>query len=345
MDTCEDGSLRGYPSQTISTPAMPDVAYSFSFAERMSYLRKYGSHCMSYSTLQPGMQYFDIPGKGFIAYTCRWGIRAVLADPVCDVRDREGMIAAFLQTKMCTGFAQVSPPVADLLHEKFGFYATQFGVESIVDLQNWDLKGKKKQVVRTSVNQAAKKGITIEENCHEDRYRKLSEQWVKTRKVKNREIRFLIRPMNMEHQEETRRFFAYLDGQLVGFIFFDPLFADGRVVGYVPNISRFAETFRQGIFYAIMVHAMETFKNEGLRELHLGLSPFVVVDKKRPYETGLIKKLLRLFFEHGNRVYSFRGIYFTKSRFGGKDCETFCCHKGKFPFREIITLFRISNLI
>lgn len=324
---------------------MPHVPHRFSFEERMSYLRQFGSHCMSYSTLQPGMRYFDIPGKGFIAYTPRWGIRAVLADPVCAEGDREGMIDAFLRTGERTGFAQVSPPVADLLHEKFGFYATQFGVESTVELEHWNLKGKKKQVVRTSVNQALKRGVVIEENDHDDRYRQLSSQWVKTRKVKNREIRFLIRPMNMGYQAETRRFFAYLDNRLVGFIFFDPVFEDNCILGYVPNISRFADTFRQGIFYAIMAHAMETFRREGVRQLHLGLSPFVVVDEKRPYETGLIKKLLRFFYKHGNGIYSFKGIYFTKSRFGGKDCETFCCHEGRYPFREIITLCRISNLI
>ncbi len=46
---------------------------AFCFEERMAYLRQYGSHCMSFSVLQPHMKFFDVPGKGFIAYRRLWG--------------------------------------------------------------------------------------------------------------------------------------------------------------------------------------------------------------------------------------------------------------------------------
>jgi lysylphosphatidylglycerol synthetase-like protein (DUF2156 family) len=324
---------------------MPDYINTFSFEERTAYLKEYGSHCMSFSALQTGIQYFDMPGKGYIAYEQKWGLRGVLSDPVCDVKDRELLIGAFLKSGGPAGFAQVSEPVAELLHEQFGLYATQFGVESIIDLKNWDLKGKKKQVLRTSLNQAIKSGIYVRENYAERRYNQLSSEWVKTRKVRNREIRFLIRPMNMDYQEGTRKFFAYRGDELIGFIFFDAVYRHNRVISYVPNISRFGQSFRQGIFYTIMLQAMETFRDEGVEQIHLGLSPFVVGDGFRHYESKLTKKLIRLLYEYGNGIYSFKGIYFTKSRFRGKDYPTFCSHKGYLPLREIITLFKISNLL
>ncbi len=324
---------------------MPDHINTFSFEERIAYLREYGSHCMSFSALQPGMKYFDMPGRGYIAYAEKWGIRGVLSDPVCDAKDWEILIEAFIKGGGRTGFAQVSEPVAELLHEKFGLYATQFGVESIIDLKNWDLKGKKKQVLRTSLNQAVKSGIYVRENYEERRYNQLSREWVKTRKVRNREIRFLIRPMNMEYQEGTRKFFAYRGDELIGFIFFDPVYSQNRVIGYVPNISRFSQSFRQGIFYTIMLQAMETFREEGVEQIHLGLSPLVVGDRDRHYESKITKKLIRLLYQYGNGIYSFKGIYFTKSRFRGKDYPTFCSHRRNVPLREIITLFKISNLL
>ena len=322
---------------------MPESTHRFSFEERMSYLKEYGSHSMSFSALQPGMRYFDMPGNGYIAYEQKWGRRAVLSDPVCYEKDQETLIGEFLRKGAPAGFAQVSEPVARLLYEKFGFYATQFGIESIIDLKNWDLKGKKKQILRTSLNQAAKRGIYVQENYNENRYNQFSGEWIKTRKVKNREIRFLIRPMNMDYEEETRKFSAYQEDKLIGFIFFDPVYSNGKIISYVPNISRFSPSFKQGIFYTIMINAIDIFKKEGIKQIHLGLSAFAVSDTNSYYEAGIPKKLVRFLYEYGNSIYSFKGIHFTKSRFRGTEYKTFCSHKGKLPFREILTLFKISN--
>ena len=187
---------------------MPDATHRFSFEERLSYLKEYGSHCLSFSALQPGIQYFDMPGIGYIAYEQKWGRRAVLSDPVCNVKDQETLIREFLKEGKPVGFAQISEPVTKLLFEKFGYYSTQFGIESIIDLNTWNLKGKKKQVLRTSLNQAAKRGISVAENYNENRLNQFSKEWMKTRKLNSREIRFLIRPMDMDYQEGTRKIFC-----------------------------------------------------------------------------------------------------------------------------------------
>ncbi len=322
---------------------MSESTHKFSFQERISYLKKYGSHCMSFSALQPGMRYFDMPGIGYITYEQRWGRRAVLSDPVCNVEDQETLIGEFLRMGGPAGFAQVSEPIAELLFEKFGYNSTQLGIESVIDLKSWDLKGKKKQILRTSLNQAAKRGIYVQENYNENGYNQFSKEWIKTRKLKNREIRFLIRPINMDYEEQTRKFFAYQGDELIGFVFFDPIYSSGKIISYVPNISRFSRSFRQGIFYTIMIHAMDIFKKEGIEQIHLGLSAFAVSDTNSYYEAGIPKKLVRFLYQHGNMMYSFKGIHFTKSRFRGKEYKTFCSHKGKLPFREILTLFKISN--
>jgi phosphatidylglycerol lysyltransferase len=318
---------------------------AFTFEERISYLKKYGDHCMSFSTLQPGMNYFDVPGMGFIAYKQKWGTRYVLADPVCDVKDRERLIREFLKNSKNVAFVQISQSVAELIHEKFGYYSSQFGLETVVDLEKWDLKGKKKQVLRTSINHATKTGVVIEENYDTDGCKKLTQEWLKTRKVKNREVSFLIRPMEMEYQQGTRKFHAYLDGELIGFVFFDPVYSGGKVIGYVPNISRFSAKFKQGIFYPLMIHAMETFKKEGVKYLYLGLCPMMVGEEDQPYESGIVKTIIRLLYRYGNILYSFKGLYFTKSRFEGTDYKTFCSHRQKLPIKAFLTLFKMANII
>ena len=317
----------------------------FTLKERVSYLKKYGSHCMSFSLLQHGMHYFDVPNAGFIAYRQLWGIRAVLSDPVCDSKHRETIIAEFLGDGKKTGFVQISQGVALLLHEKFGYYATQFGVEVNVDIEKWGLKGKKKQVIRTALNQAKKQGIVIEETCRIDGCRELTDEWLKTRRVKNREIVFLIRPMDMEYQEGTRKFYAYQKDELIGFIYFDPVYRGNRVTGYAPNISRFSSTFKTGIFYPLMIHALEVFRREGVTCMHLGLCPAVVDEQDMPWESMIVKKIIRFLYRYGNWIFSFKGLYFTKTRFDGVESRTFCAHKERLPIKSFLTLFRLANII
>ncbi|HPW67850.1 MAG TPA: DUF2156 domain-containing protein [Deltaproteobacteria bacterium] len=315
----------------------------FPMEERLAFLRKYGSHCMSFSTLQPEMHYFDLPGVGFIAFREKWGNRLTIADPVCDPKNREMLLAELLKDGKHTTFVQISQEVARILHSRFHYYATQFGVEINLDLQSWDLKGKKKQILRTSVNHARKEGVAISEECTGDSCRRLTDEWLKTRRVRNREIGFLIRPMDMEYEGETRKFSAYLGGELIGFIFFDPVYRDNRITGYVPNISRFSTRFKSGIFYPLMVHAMEVFKQEGVNDLHLGLCPLVVDDDDMPGESVLQKKINRFLYRYGNRIFSFKGLYFTKSRFGGTESKVFGGHKEMLPAKPFLVMFKLSN--
>ncbi|MDZ7833456.1 MAG: DUF2156 domain-containing protein [Desulfobacterales bacterium] len=334
-----------YRLPSTAKRAMPTTeARGFSLDERMEYLRAYGSHCMSSSLLQPGMEYFDMPGKGFIAYRSKWGAKMTLADPVCDEKDRETLIGEFLSRYRNVGFVQITEPVAELMNQAFGFYATQFGIETVVDLENWTLSGKKKQVLRTAVNQARKKGVAIREGSNDTNYRELSDQWITTRKIKNREIGFLIRPMEMDHQPDTRKFFAYINDELIGFIFFDPVYKDGEIISYVPNISRFSNSFRQGIFYSIMTYAMEKFKSEGIKELNLGLSILILNDDDRPHESRVLKNIERLIYRYGNFIYSFKGIEFTKSRFQGRTNRFYCAHKGFLPAIKLISVFKLANV-
>jgi lysylphosphatidylglycerol synthetase-like protein (DUF2156 family) len=102
----------------------------FSFEERLNYLKIYGGHCISYSTLQPGMRYLDLPGIGYIAYMKMGKTRFVLGDPICAEENKEMLISTALREYKHTSFYQVSKKTAELLHKKFGFYMNIFGTEA-----------------------------------------------------------------------------------------------------------------------------------------------------------------------------------------------------------------------
>ena len=318
---------------------------SFTFSERVGYLKKFGTHSQSFSTLQPGMQYFDVPGIGYIAYMRKWGGTFVLSDPVCAPDDFGRLLESFHGRFPNASYIQVSKPVVDFLHLRFGLYGTQFGSESRIDLARWSLSGKKKQVLRTALNQAEKNGITVMERFSDDHTREISEAWIRTRKCKSNEIRFLIRPMEMEYRENERHFYAYQDGKAVGFIYFDPIYRNNEIISYVPNISRANADFRQGIFYTLMAHAIDAFKTEGVPYLDLGLIPLSLDPATEHQESRLLKRLLHGLYEKGNFLYNFKGLEFTKSRFRGDNFKTYCCHKRSIPALEFLAMFKLTRLL
>ncbi len=325
------------------TDALAGGAHSFS--ERVAYLKKFGGHSQSFSTLQPGMEYFDLPGVGYIGYMRKWGMTFVLSDPVAAPEDFAPLLERFHLRHPKACYIQVSKPVVDFLHRRFGLYGTQFGSESRIPLESWSLSGKKKQVLRTALNQAEKNGITVKERFSDDHTREISEAWIRTHKCKNNEIRFLIRPMQMDYRENERHFYAYQDGKAVGFIYFDPIYRNNRIISYVPNISRANANFRQGIFYTLMAHAMAVFKAEGVPYLDLGLIPLSLDGDTEHQESRLLKRLLHGLYNHGNFLYNFQGLEFTKSRFRGTTCKTYCCHRRAIPALEFFAMFKLTRLL
>ena len=332
--------------QTLAlTGGTERVAGQFSFSERIACLKNFGTHSQSFSTLQPGMQYFDVPELGYIAYMRKWGGTFVLSDPVSAPEHFPAILERFHKAFPNASYVQVSKPVVDILHQKFGLYGTQFGSESRIDLSKWSLTGKKKQILRTALNQAEKSGITVKERFSDDHTREISEAWLRTRKCKSNEIRFLIRPMEMDYRENERHFYAYQDGQAVGFIYFDPIYRNNEIISYVPNISRANADFRQGIFYTLMAHAMAAFQAEGVPYLDLGLIPLSLDKTTEAQESRLLKSLLHQIYERGNFLYNFKGLEFTKSRFRGEAFKTYCCHKRAIPALEFLAMFKLTRLL
>ncbi|MFE8072388.1 DUF2156 domain-containing protein [Marinobacteraceae bacterium S3BR75-40.1] len=331
--------------QILALDGLKDINEGrFTFSDRVEYLKKFGRHSQSFSTLQPGMQYFDLPGVGYIGYMKKWGSVFVLSDPVCESEHFELLLERFMAKYPNANFIQISKPVVNILSEKHGMYGTQFGSESRLDLRTWSLKGKKKQVIRTALNQAEKNGITVMERFSDDHTREISEAWIRTRKCKSNEIRFLIRPMHMDYRENERHFYAYQDGKAVGFVYFDPIYDRNKIVSYVPNISRANADFKQGIFYTLIAHAIEVFQAEGVPYLDLGLIPLALHDEMEPQESRLLKKLLHQLYERGNFLYNFKGLNFTKSRFRGDIEKTYCAHRRAIPALEFLAMFKLTRL-
>ncbi|MFD0977861.1 DUF2156 domain-containing protein [Salinimicrobium gaetbulicola] len=321
-----------------------------------SYIKPYSQGCcMHYSILQPEMQYFQHE-YGLISYIKKYGCYFVLADPIFKYSEKEfrvELIKKFLNKYNRVSFVQISKQFAELLNDEFNYYSTQIGNERLINIQKWKISGKRKQVIRTSCNQVAKNEINILESPLENGFDTISSNWLRTRQVKKREIKFLIRT-HPYFEIDTRTFCAYdSDGNLMAYIIFDPIFENGRCVGYVPDISRSSAKFKQGIFYAIMVEAIKKFKNEGFEYLNLGLSPLILNSNSKSFESEKLRSIFKIIRKYGAKMYNYNGINYTKSRFideSAKEKEgvtnpVYFCHKSPLPLFKITAVFKASNVI
>ena len=316
-----------------------------------NYIKPYGNgFSMHYNILQPEINYFQ-HSLGIVAYTNFRKSYFVFSEPLC-VNDESLIILIkdFLKEFPSTVFVYISEKLARLLNSEFKLRATQIGIERAINIDKWSVSGKHKQVIRTAINKANENGIKVIENNHEEGIRPLLDNWLKTRTIYNRRIRYIVRD-HTQYEQDTRTFCAYnRQGKLLGYIQFNPVYRDGEITGYVPEISGSSMEFKQGLFYVILYHAIEIFKLEGIKIVNLGLAPLILSKEKLFFESGILRRLMRI--KGRNFFYNFDGINFTKSRFlstktsdEGYIVNIYFAYKKKMPVREIFRLIKLTNFL
>jgi hypothetical protein len=321
----ERRSNRAANAAVEAKPARPSLqtssAVSADFARRFEIFSRYGNFTMAYSTLQPGLNYFESHG-GYLAYDRSLGVNFVLADPVAPTENHRAIIAEFLKSHPRTCFCQVSKPTAAIL-SGLGYYVNEIGADVELDLPNYDFSGPKKSKFRQAANKVEREGYTIEELTAAEvdpaAIERLCTSWRATKTVK-REARFLARPLAFEDEPQVRKFHLVSgQGEIVAFVAFDPICEDGRVIGYSPAIKRRGPNAPTGAEEAICKFAIERFRGESMAIVRLGLLPLYQVEKSEFRESYYLRKVFQLLFQYGDRwVYSFRGHADFKHRYRGE---------------------------
>jgi lysylphosphatidylglycerol synthetase-like protein (DUF2156 family) len=321
-------------------------AVTFTFEERFNYLKEFGTHTLAYSTFQPDMCYFDLHKVGYIAYMKYKNTSYVLGDPICKKENFDYIIKEFLKLHKDAVFMQISENIAKILSKNFGFYSTQLGLETLVDVKSWTLKGKDKRLMRHWYNIPLKEGVKVkEEKLDKDNFEdliKISEEWRKNNSSK-KVARFLLREPNIS-EKETRYFFAHLNGKRVALIGFDPMYFNGKVIGYYANINRRYQNVPHGTQDLIMVDAIEKFRADNIINVSLGLSPLAGIENSEK-ENKITKGIFKLLYKYGEKIYNFKGLHYHKTKYRGKEHKVFYASKRKFQGIEIYKSMKMINII
>lgn len=321
-------------------------------ARRRELFCEYGDFTLAYSTVvQPGLSYFFSDG-GYIAYATKWGYVHVLGDPIVAASDAPQLLDTFLQQFPKAGFYQVSATTARHLSSR-GWYVNEMGIDTRIDLPDYSFAGKSKEFLRYAHNWLTRRGCRIEERSFAQVSRTdlvaLDAGWKATRRIKA-EVRFLNRPMSHSEEPDVRRFFLFdSDGRMLAFVFFDPLYSAGQIIGYTTAFKRRDATASNG--YAepgIMRAAIEVFQREGLATLRLGLSPLAKIENREFRKNWFLHHSFRYAFNAWwvNRFfYNLQGHAAFKQRFCGVEEKTFFATPSLSNDLRLASMLRYSGII
>ncbi len=315
-------------------------------AGRLAVVRQFGTFTQAYSTaVQPHLEHFW-HADTYLAYRRKWGVTCVLADPVGPPDGHEPLLREFTRQfrKIC--FWQISRSTAEIL-QQLGFWINEMGCDTRLELADYDFGGKKKERLRHATNWLGKHNFDVREGTFArdvavEKIRALSKTWFTSRRAK-RAVYFFNRPPVYEDEPDVRKFFLFSpEGEPVAFVFFDPIFRAGQVIGHSPSIKRRLPDAPLRAEEGIMKVAIEQFQRDGLERVMLGLSPMAGIEDRQfranplihmSWSRGLNARWVNRFF------YNLAGHADFKRRFDGVQQQTYYASDCLFnDFRVIATL-------
>jgi alpha-beta hydrolase superfamily lysophospholipase len=322
----------------------------------LPHVRRYGNQALSYATMQEGMNYFVTP-QGFISYTmvvhpvfARKGRAITLEDPVCSWEDMPSIIQDFLQWNPQACFFVISEKCAGYLRTK-GFKANCIGPEPELPIQTYNTEGNWKELdlIKRARNEVKRKGVSIREVALEtvplEQLQQASAVWMQTKILSTREIWIYARRPIFASEPDVRKFLAFdREGKVVGFVFYDPMYQDGKIFGYSANTVRCDETNYSKLATAIHMEAIEVFRKEGAQLLNLCLAPFVNLDQGKFNDDIISQRYFQLCEAYGNDIYNFRGLAFHKSKYRGQNKNIYFATNNPLPANDVYLAYLSAGI-
>lgn len=323
--------------------------------ELLPFLKLYGNQCMAYSTLQEGLEYHLVEGKGYIAYKSFWhpilsplGRKIVLSDPIADERDYKEILESFLANNSRAIFVQIHDGVAKEL-DGLGYQVNQFGIETSLPVMKYELTGKAKQKLRQWSNKCQREAIDVAEMSYNSgdigQIKEVSNDWVKRKG--GHEIGFLTRPVKFEPEEDVRCFIAKRkgsSGEVLAFAIFDPIYDQGQVIGYYHNADRMRQDTPNGIGAFIILKALEQFKKENKQTISLGMSPLYKIKEEYNHH-AFTSKALKYTFKNLNNLYPFEGNANHKKKFAGETNKVYISSTQGMGLGELFIMLKALGLV
>lgn len=283
-------------------------------------LRNVGGGTISWMIGWSPNRYLPV-GDGVVGYQEHAGVVIGLGDPVARPGKYGVALQSFNDAAVSAGLIPCVFSASDLSAEAkpAGWRSVIVAEDTIVDLQDFALTGKKWQPVRTSVNRAAREGIEFRMCTLADepwgvraQVRAISEQWTGDKGLP--EMGFTLGTVEEALDPETKVGIAVdADGNLHGITSWLPVYGgEGKVRGWTLDLMRRRDGgFGPVMEFLIAASAMQ-LSEEGYEFLSLSGAPLV-----RPADaaSGPVDRVLAGLGELIEPLYGFRSLHHFKQKF------------------------------
>jgi lysylphosphatidylglycerol synthetase-like protein (DUF2156 family) len=325
--------LVGLHADDRDGPLRPAVNVGLSPAEQRDVvrhrLRSLGStNRLAWMTTWPANRWFHGTVPGYLAHQVHAGVAVGLCDPVAvDDGDRATLLREFAGRARRRGLVPcVFAATADTAAAAatLGWRILPVGEEAVVDLAGLAFQGRAWQDVRTALNQAARRGLTVRLGHLEDLSPELRRQvadlstgWTAGKRLP--ELGFTLGGLDEAADPDVRVAVAVdADGLVHGVTSWLPSHrpSDGTVVGWTLDVMRRragADAFR-GVMELLIATSLLRFRDEGCAWASLSASPLSRSSDASPGTdaVGLVLGRLGAYLEP---LYGFRSLHAFKAKF------------------------------
>jgi phosphatidylglycerol lysyltransferase len=261
-------------------------------------------------------------GLGAVAYRVHGDVALTVSDPVCCADDRAAVIAGFVvhcdQNGWTPAFTSVHAPVREVLAAE-GWTALPVGVEAVLDVTTFDLRGKRRQDLRTASNRADREGVRDEWTRLEalDAEQRAQVEAICTRWAADRrlpEMGFTLGGFRELDDPDVRLALAVdAEERVVAVTSWLPVYAHGTLIGYTLDVMRRGDSGMPGVIEFLIARTALRSREAGLTMLSLSGTPLAAHD---PTARGVLDRGSLLVSRVLEPVYGFRSLQRFKEKFG-----------------------------
>jgi len=305
-----------FPSPYLhkSSPDKPDVARA------RDLVLAHGWNSTSFQIVNPGIKrWFAVEGDAVVGYVAAASIRVAVGGPVCENERLDDVTAAFERDASLCGEdvcyfaaeARLESAVADRAdHSK-----VLLGAQPAWDPQDWSTLVSEQRSIRSQLNRARNKGVTVSE-WPSARARKNTDlatvlgQWLATKNLPP--LHFMVEPDTLGRLDHRRIFVAECGGKAAGFVVLSPI---AKRKGWLFEQFPHVPGAPNGTVELMIDTAMRAIASDGCRYATLGLSPLSRRSDVDPIEhSAWLRVLLAWVRKHGQRFYNFDGLDSFKAK-------------------------------
>ncbi|WP_329110221.1 DUF2156 domain-containing protein [Micromonospora sp. NBC_01699] len=235
------------------------------------------------------------------------------------------------------------------IYARHGFTVNQVGASYVIALDDFSLRGRKFMQLRNKISRARRCGLEISEERpaeHGDPLAEVDRAWLRGKGTRHKELTFLIGERLGPYAADQRLFVGRIDGQVIGYISYSPVY--GNRPGWLHDLTRRRPDAPPGVMEAVNAAAIETFRAEGCRWLHLGFTPFTGLDAEHAVDSGspLVDRIIRFLATHGEPVYPARTQLAYKQKWGiATVLPEYVAFQGRPRPGAVWRLLRVTNSI